>query len=93
MYKVHLFESRTDTSRDFRVEDTDESGIIKMIHGDSKNEYGTEVIFYREPLFEHKRLGLTALEAVGVVYDDNQAESFVVDGLNAMYDEAREGIK
>lgn len=84
MYKIVLHSSSTGGSREFYVEDSDDRGSLSLIQGESKLEYGVEAIFKKSPFFEHKRLGMTALDAASIIYDDSLAEKFIQDGLNEM---------
>lgn len=84
MYKVHLHEPDSNASRTFRVVDSDDPGLLKLFR--EKKDYGVEAMYHKSPFFTHRKIGLTALEAANIVYDDSLAESFVIEGLNNMKD-------
>ncbi len=60
----------------------EQDGRLMMVRGDAGDEYGVEATFFDSP-FKYRELGITALVAVNVIFDDTRAEEFVVSGLDA----------
>lgn len=78
-------------NRNFYVDDTAESGNLKIVtdNEDGDSKYGVEATYSNpESPYVHRVLGMTAVEATDTVFDDALAERFIEDGYEAMFHQA-----
>ena len=85
MYDIEFAEHAIAHRRDFLLGDVRLTGHLALIKAEPDPGHGVEV-HVEDRARPYQRLGLTLVEATGLIADDMQAEGLVIEAINTDYD-------